>query len=119
MSETAAADPGATVLRYYQAITVLMLAVIGLLIVYSIRLGPLVGPGVEQSFGFAVSGMFLAAALLLHIVDRTYRVWPEGRRVHPPVPDAVTDRAMSRALIVLVLLLVGGAIAYLLWTLLQ
>lgn len=112
-------EPPAVVLRYYQAITLLMLAAIGLLIVYTLRLGPIVGPGAESSFGYAVALMFLCAALLVHLIDRTYRVWPEGRRVRPPVPSEVTDRSLARAAIVLVVILVGGAIAYIVATLIM
>ncbi|MCI4358773.1 MAG: hypothetical protein L3J99_07120 [Thermoplasmata archaeon] len=107
----------ATVLRLYQTIAILMLLVIGALALYSFRLGPLVGPGVEQSFGIAVSIMFLCGTLLLHLVDRTYRVWPEGRRVHPPVPAVVTDRSIAFALKLFLVVLVGASIAYVIATL--
>ena len=121
MSETAALpDAGraqATVLRLYQTIAVLMLLVIGALALYSFKLGPLVGPGVEESFGIAVALMFLCAAMLIHLVDRTYRVWPEGRRVRPPVPAMVTDRSIAFGLKLLLVVLVGASIAYVIATL--
>jgi hypothetical protein len=116
LSEPTADQVQATVLRYYQAITVLMLIAIGFLIVYTLELGPLTGPGVEQSFGLAVCLMFLCAALIVHIIDRTYRVWPEGRRVRPPLPSAVTDASVALAVKVLVLVVVAGAIAYIVAT---
>ncbi len=121
MSETAALpDSGraqAAVLRLYQTIAVLMLLVIGALALYSFKLGPLVGPGVEESFGIAVALMFLCAAMLIHLVDRTYRVWPEGRRVRPPVPAMVTDRSIAFGLKLLLVVLVGASIAYVIATL--
>lgn len=106
-----------TVLALYEAIAVLMLVAIGILVVYAIRLGPLVGQGVETSFGLAVGLMFLCAAMLVHLVDRTYRVWPAGRRILPTPPGPVTDRAIATFLKVLVLAAVGGAVGYVLWTL--
>ncbi|HEV2167166.1 MAG TPA: hypothetical protein VGS23_09375 [Thermoplasmata archaeon] len=107
----------ATVLRLYQTIAILMLLVIGALALYAFRLGPLVGPGVEESFGIAVALMFLASAMLVHLADRTYRVWPEGRRVRPVVPALVTDRSIAFALKILLVALVAGSIAYVIATL--
>lgn len=101
-------------LALYYAAVVLMLLGIGVLAVYSYRLGPIVGPGVEQSFGYAVALMFIMGALTIHIVDRMYRVWPLGRRFRPTPPGAVTDRAWSIVVAVLVLVIAGGAIAYIL-----
>ena len=112
------ADPQATVLAIYQAVAALMLIALAVLVVYAIRLGPLLGPGVESSFGFAAALMFLCAAVLVHLVDRTYRVWPTGRRVHPEAPEAVTDRSIAAFLRIVVLLAVAGAIAYVVATLL-
>lgn len=121
MSEPPTASEGAriqaTVLRLYQAITVLMLLVIGGLALYSFRLGPLVGPGVEQSFGIAAALMFLCGAVLLHLVDRTYRVWPLGRRVRTQAPEPVTDRSIAFGLKLLLVALVGAGIAYVIATL--
>lgn len=120
MTETAA--PGLTeadvvrvrerTLALYYAGAVLMLLGLGVLTVYVVRLGPLTGPGVEQSFGFAVSLMFLMAAMLVHLVDRTYRVWPLGRRVQSPAPGPVTDQGWATFLAVAVLVAAGAAIAY-------
>jgi hypothetical protein len=105
------------VLALYETIAVLMLVTIGVLIVYAIGLGPLVGPGVESSFGLAVGLMFLCAALLVHLVDRAYRVWPAGRRIFPTAPGPVTDRAIATFLKVAILVAAGGAVAYIVWTL--
>lgn len=106
------------VLNVYSAITVLALVLIAVLVVYAIRLGPLVGPGVEQSFGLDLALLFLTAALLAHVVDWTYRVWPLGRSVTPPVPGAVTDRGLATAMQVLIVVLVAAAVGYLIATLL-
>ncbi len=115
--EALASAAQARVLAYYRAIAVLMLVVIAVMIVYAIRLGPLVGPGVEESFGLSVALMFLAAGMLVHLVDRTYRVWPEGRRVRAPVPAMVTDRGLALAIKVLIVVAVGAGIAYVIATL--
>ncbi len=101
-------------LAFYYACVILLLLGIGILSVYAYRLGPLVGPGVEQSFGLAAGLMFVMGALIIHVVDRMYRVWPLGRRFQPPAPRAVTDRDWSLALAVCVLVIAGGAIAYIL-----
>lgn len=101
-------------LAFYYAAVILMLAGIGVLALYAYRLGPLVGPGVEQSFGYATALMFIMGALTIHVVDRMYRVWPLGRRFHPTAPRAVNDRDWSVALLVVVLVAAGGAIAYIL-----
>ncbi len=95
------------------AATALMLLGIAILGLYVYRLGPIVGPGVEESFGFAVSMMFLMGAMLIHLVDRAYRSWPFGRRYRPSAPGPVTDAGLVVALEVLVLVAAGGAIAYL------
>jgi hypothetical protein len=105
------------VLNLYAAVLLLMLVTIALLVVYCIQLGPLVGPGVENSFGLAVALLFLCAALVTHIVDRTYRVWPEGRGVRPMFPGFITDRGLANALTILVLVGAGIGIAYLIATL--
>jgi hypothetical protein len=106
------------VLNLYAAIMLLMLAGIALLIVYSIRLGPLVGPGVEQSFGFAVALLFLCGALVAHVIDRVYREWPFGRNVRSRFPGFITDRGLANALKILVIVGAGAAIAYVIATLL-
>jgi hypothetical protein len=102
-----------TLVLYYAA-TVLMLAGLGILTVYTLRLGAPVDPGVEQSFGLAVSLMFLMGAMTAHLLDRLYRVWPLGRRFHPTVPAMVTDRSWATVLAVSALVIAGGAIAYIL-----
>jgi hypothetical protein len=106
------------VLNLYGAIIVLMLALIGLLIVYTLRLGPLVGPGVEESFGFAVAMLFLSGALVAHVIDRVYREWPFGRNVHPVFPGFITDRGLANGLKILVFVCAAAAIAYVIATVL-
>ena len=101
-------------LRLYLVICVLMLLGIGGLTVYSIQLGPLVGPGVESSFGYAVALMFVMGATLVHCVDRMYRLWPLGRRVRTQYPGAVTDRSLATFVKVLVLVAAGASVAYVL-----
>jgi hypothetical protein len=102
------------VLDLYDAVTYLMLIGIGVLIAYCIELGSLASPGAQQSFGFALSLMFLMSALIVHLVDRTYRVWPLGRRITPTPPGPVTARAQARFLAVVVLVIGAAAIAYVL-----
>jgi hypothetical protein len=102
------------VLNLYDTITVLMLVGIAILVVYAIRLGPLTSPGATRSFGFAVALMFLMAALIVHLVDRTYRVWPLGRRFRPSAPGPVTVHAQARFVIVVIIVVAAGAIAYVL-----
>ena len=99
-------------LSLYYATAVLMLAGIGILTAYIVRLGNLTGPGIEQSFGFAVALMFLMSAMMIHLVDRMYRVWPLGRRVQSAPPGPITDRSWSLFLAVCVLVAAGGGIAY-------
>jgi type IV secretory pathway TrbL component len=86
------ADAARTVLKLYQAITVLLLLGIAGLFVYVVKLGPLLGTGVESSFGLAVAAMFVMGALLAHLADVTYRAWPLGRRFRPATPQAVSAR---------------------------
>ena len=104
-------------LNLYAAILILMLLVIAVLVVYAIRLGPLIGPGVEESFGLAVSLLFLCAAMITHVVDRVYRVWPFGRYVTPVFPGFITARGSANLLKVLVIVCAGAAIAYVIATL--
>jgi hypothetical protein len=106
------------VLNLYATITILMLAVIALLIAYSIRLGPLVGPGIEQSFGIAVALLFLCGALIAHVIDRVYREWPFGRNVRPAFPGFITDRGLANGLKILVFVCAAAAIAYVIATVL-
>ncbi len=95
----------------------LLLVGIGVLIVYSISLGTLVGPGVNQSFGYAVALILVMGALLAHLIDRTYRVWPLGRRTVPPPASVITDQTAASFLKVIVVVAAGAAIAYVLGTL--
>jgi len=101
-------------LDLYTTVTVLMLLGIAVLIVYAIRLGPLTSPGAEQSFGYAVALMFLMGAVIFHTVDRTYRVWPLGRRIQPRWPGYVTVEAEVRFFKILIVVAAGAAIAYIL-----
>lgn len=102
------------ILDLYDAVTVLMLLGILVLIVYSIRLGPLTTPGAEQSFGYALALMFLMSAVIVHLVDRTYRVWPLGRRIVPTPPGPVTVDAEVRFLKIVIVVAAAASIAYLL-----
>jgi hypothetical protein len=99
-------------LDLYDGVTYLMLLGIAILIVYCIRLGSLTSPGAQESFGLAVGLMFLMAALIVHLVDRTYRVWPLGRRFAPTPPGPVTARSQARFLAVLTFVVAAAAIAY-------
>lgn len=101
-------------LTLYLSVMILMIIGIAALALYSFELGPLVGQGVESSFGLAVCLMFLMGALLMHLVDWLYRVYPLGRRVTPTAPGPVTDRGYAVALAVLIIVSAGGAIAYIL-----
>ena len=100
-------------LDLYAAITLLMLVGIGVLIFYVIRLGPLTSPGAERSFGFGISLMALMGALMFHVADRTYRVWPLGRRFPPTRPAPISRAGWVRFLKVLVVVLAAAGIAYL------
>jgi hypothetical protein len=102
------------VLDVYTAVTLLMLLGIAVLIGYVVRLGPLTGPGVEESYGLALALMFIMAAVVAHVVDRTYRGWPLGRRFRPSSPGPVTVESEVRFLKMLVVVLAGAAIAYVL-----
>jgi len=105
-------------LDLYDAITYLMLFGIAILLVYCIELGSLTSPGAQESFGLAVALMFLMSALIVHLVDRTYRVWPLGRRFAPTPPGPVTARSQARFLAVLVFVIAAAAIAYVIGSLL-
>ena len=104
-------------LRLYYAVDALMVIGIVVLTVYSIRLGPIVGPGVEQSFGAAVALMFVMGALMVHITDRAYRLWPLGRKTPTQPPGMITDETVANFLKVLVLVLAGAGVAYVLGSL--
>ena len=99
-------------LDLYGAVTVLMLLGIALLVAYAIRLGPLTSPGAEQSFGLAVSLMALMGAVIFHLVDRSYRVWPLGRRVRPSPPTLITLQSWVRFLKILIVVIAVAGIAY-------
>jgi hypothetical protein len=113
-AETDLAAVQERVLDLYAAITVLMLLGIAVLILYAVRLGPLTSPGAQESFGLAVALMFLMAAVVVHVVDRTYRVWPLGRRFRPRSLGPMSEAAQVRFLKILVVVLAGVAIAYVL-----
>ena len=100
------------VIDLYDAATFLMLIGIAILVVYCILLGPLTGPGVQESFGLALALMFIMAALLAHLVDRTYRVWPLGRRITPTPLGPITARDEARFLAVLIFVIAVAACAY-------
>ncbi len=102
------------ILDLYTAVTLLMLLGIAVLIVYAIRIGPLTSPGAQESLGLAVALMFVMAAVVFHLADRTYRSWPLGRRYTPSHPGALTTESWVRLLQVLVVVAAGAAIAYVL-----
>jgi hypothetical protein len=91
------------VLSLYFSIVIVGFVAIAVLLLYVLQLGSLVGPGTEESLGLAISLMFLVGALLVHVMDRTYREWPLGRRVHPAAPPPVTDLSVALALQVAVI----------------
>jgi hypothetical protein len=99
-------------LSLYAAIVVLMLLGIAVLAAYAIRIGPLTSPGAQASFGYALALMSLMAAVVFHVVDRTYRVWPFGRHFRPSPPGPITVQAQVRFLQVLTVVLAAAAIAY-------
>ena len=101
------------VMDLYFAITILCLVAIALLVYYVLTLGVIVGPGVEESAGLAIALLFLLSALLVHLVDRAYREWPEGRRVHPSPGRFLSDSDLSRAVKVAVVVAAGLLLAYL------
>lgn len=101
------------VLNLYAAVIVLCFVGIGVLIAYSISLGPILGPGVNESFGIAVALMFLMGALLSHVMDRAYREWPLGRRVPPPTPRRLGDRDVMVALRWVIVAAAAALLAYL------
>lgn len=99
-------------LNLYAAVTLLMLVGIAVLVAYAIRLGPLTSPGAEQSFGFAVCLMALMGAVLFHVADRTYRVWPLGRRFRPTPLAPLTLESWVRFLKILIVVIAVAGIAY-------
>ncbi len=101
------------VLDLYAAATLILLLGIAALVAYVLRLGPLTSPGAEESFGLAIALMAIMGAMLFHLADRTYRVWPLGRKFRPSPPGPVTVDAQVRFLKVLVFVLAAAAVAYL------
>ena len=101
-------------LDVYAAVTFLMLLGIAVLIAYAIHLGSLTSPGAERSFGFAVALMALMGAMIFHLADRTYRVWPLGRRFRPSVRRPLSTEDWARFLKVLIVVAAVAGIAYLL-----
>jgi hypothetical protein len=101
-------------LDLYTAVTVLMLLGIAVLVVYSFELGPLTSPGAEQSFGYALALMFLMGAVVFHLIDKTYRVWPLGRRYRPAWPGYVTVESEVRFFKIVIVVAAAAAIAYVL-----
>ncbi len=99
-------------LDLYGAVMLLMLLGIAVLVAYAIELGPLTNPGAERSFGFAIALMALMGAVIFHVVDRTYRLWPLGRRIVPTRPATLTTQSWVRLLKVLVVVLAVAGIAY-------
>jgi len=99
-------------LDLYAVVTLLMLLGIAVLVAYAIRLGPLTSPGAEQSFGYAIALMSLMGAVIFHVADRTYRVWPLGRRVRPTPPAPITLASWVRFLKVLIVVIAVAGIAY-------
>jgi hypothetical protein len=103
------------VLDFYSATIVLMLVGIGVLVLYTVILvGPLTSPGAQESFGLALALAFLMATVVVHLVDRMYRLWPLGRTIHPSTPPPVSDRALVRFFRWAVVAAAAAAIAYLL-----
>ena len=98
----------------YTAVEGLMLLGILVLIVYTVRLGPLTSPGAEQSFGYALALMLMMAAMVAHLMDRTYRVWPLGRRFRPSDPGYVSLASQTGFVMVVVVVAAAAAIAYIL-----
>jgi hypothetical protein len=101
------------VLDLYATTTLLMLLGIAVLVVYILRLGPLTSPGAQTSFGYAIALMSLMGAVLFHVLDRTYRSWPLGRRFRPTDPGAVSVATQVRFVKIVVVVLTAAALAYL------
>ncbi|HXQ95253.1 MAG TPA: hypothetical protein VN864_08845 [Thermoplasmata archaeon] len=113
------AEAARRVLALYNATVVLLLLGIAGLAIYAFRLGPLVGPGVESSFGFAAATMFVMGALLVHLVDESYRSWPLGRKFRPTTPAPVTPGGTARVVTWLIVLAAVVGMAYVLAQLLM
>jgi hypothetical protein len=105
-------------LDLYTGVIVLMIVGIAVLVLYTVLwVGPLTSPGAQESFGLALALSFLMATVAVHLVDRMYRVWPLGRRIHPTPPPPVTDTTLARFFQILVIVATAAALAYLLGTL--
>jgi hypothetical protein len=104
-------------LQLYFVVDVLMVLGILGLIGYSVSLGPLNGPGVQESFGIAVALMFIMGAIVAHTVDMTYRAWPLGRRVATPTPRVISDVGIAFAIKAVIVIAVVLAVAYILGSL--
>ncbi len=102
------------VLELYSVVTVLMLVGIAVLIYYVLSLGSLSAPGNERSFGFAIALMSLMTAAIFHVIDRSYRVWPLGRRFRPTPRPLLTTVSWVTLLKVVLLAATVAAVAYLL-----
>lgn len=102
------------VLEVYGIVTVLMLVGITVLIYYVVSLGSLSAPGNERSFGFAIALMSLMAAAIFHVIDRSYRVWPLGRRFRPSPRPLLSTLSWVTLLKVILLAATVAALAYLL-----
>jgi len=115
LAVTPPADLANRILRLYSAAAGLSLFGIIVLLGYEVRLGPLVGPGVETSFGLAIAVMFLLGALVVHLVDRMYREWPLGRKFHPATPRTIDDAVVASFLKAAVVAAIAGAVVYIFW----
>jgi hypothetical protein len=121
LNESAAEPAPPVVARVQARVLSLQMVVIGIMFVailvltaYAVTLGPLVGPGIEESFGLALALMCLCGALIVHEVDWTYRAWPLGRTVRPGFPGYVTDQGMVTLLKIVVVAVAAGGVAYIL-----
>lgn len=99
-------------LRRYTTAVLLLLLGIALLLAYASRLGPLNDPNAERSFGLAVSGMAILGAVIFHLADRAYRIWPIGPRGRPTPPAPMTMESWARLLKVLIVVIAIAGIAY-------
>jgi len=105
----------ARVLDLYTSVIALMLVGIAVQVVYIVVwVGPLTSPGAQESFGLALARGCLMATVVVHLVDRMYRVWPLGRTVRPTPPGPVTDPDLARFFRWFVIVVTAAAVAYLL-----
>jgi hypothetical protein len=113
----ARAEAARVAVQLYGFVVALMLIGILALVAYSIKLGPLVGSGVETSFGIAVALMFLMSAVVFHVVDRAYRLWPFGRHLRPAPPPVIGERSIATFVKILIFAAAAASIAYILGSL--